>query len=295
MINMNFEAISLKAFFLVIVMALVPSCSQRVAEVDLRSENTNSSADQTVESISDPAIALAEGKRLLDENQTESAIGFLEHAVALDPDLAEGYFQLGIAYSLLELQYEQEGVITETSSSNDTGRTKKRSEKSFERAVKAYEKWLNTNPGDDVAHFNLGRTYSKLNKDEDAETAFKQAVKLKPEDSEYQTELGAVLIKLAKYHEAIPPLKKAIELDPENIRAEELLEDAEAGRQRIDYVSKPDANKTATNKPDNSNVESGVNSNGASSNRSSNTNARPTPEHEKRPTPPANRTPKPNS
>jgi tetratricopeptide (TPR) repeat protein len=77
-----------------------------------------------------------------------------------------------------------------------------------------------------------------------------------PDDTEYQTELGAILIKLAQYHEAIAPLKKALELDPENIRAQELLEDAEAGRSRVNYSSTPKDDK----KPSNSNANSNSNS-----------------------------------
>jgi hypothetical protein len=84
-------------------------------------------------------------------------------------------------------------------------------------------------------------------------------------DTEYQTELGGIRIKLAQYHEAIQPLKKAVELDPENVRAQELLEDAQAGRQRIDYVSnKKDANANANSKSDansNSNSNTATNSN----------------------------------
>ena len=84
----------------------------------------------------------------------------------------------------------------------------------------------------------------------------KQAVKIKPDDTEYQTELGAILIKLAQYQEAIPPVKKALELDPENIRALELLEDAEAGRKRVNYSATPKEDK----KPSNSNTNSATNS-----------------------------------
>ena len=76
-----------------------------------------------------------------------------------------------------------------------------------------------------------------------------------PDDTEYQTELGAILIKLAEYHEAIAPLKKALELDPENIRAQELLEDAQAGRSRVSYSSTPKNTKTSnSNSNSNSNT-----------------------------------------
>ena len=103
----------------------------------------------------------------------------------------------------------------------------------------------------------MGRAYNKLNEDEDAARALKQAVKLSPEDTEYQTELGAILIKLAKYQEAIPPLKKALEIDAENSRAQELLDDAEAGRRRVDFAVKKPDEKKASNTADNSNANSG--------------------------------------
>jgi cytochrome c-type biogenesis protein CcmH/NrfG len=101
--------------------------------------------------------------------------------------------------------------------------------------VKAYKKILAKNPKDDVAQYNLGRSYNKLNMDKEAEKALREAVKLKPDDSEYQTELGTILIKLAHYEEAVGVLKKALKLDENNSQAEELLEKAQAGQKRIDF------------------------------------------------------------
>src|SRR5580765_4119099 len=241
--------------FIVFILIAAASfgCSGGAAN-SAEAENTNT--ESPFANITDANVALAEGNRLMDENQTEMAIEAFKQAVKLNPDLAEAHFQLGIAYSLLELQMQQAGEVT-----ND-GKAKTNSQKAFEHAVVAYKKWLEANPNDDAAQFNLGRTYAKLNKDEEAEKAFRQAVKLKPDDTEYQTELGAVLIKLAKYHEAIDPLKKAIELDDQNARAQDLLEDAEAGRQRLDYVSpKKDANANSANSNVNANANANVSAN----------------------------------
>ena len=242
--------------------------------------------------FTDANAALAEGNRLLDENQTEQAIEALRVAVKLNPDLAEAHFKLGIAYSLLEMQMEQSGAITELPTNSKDGKSKTNAEKAFEHAVEAYKKWISANPNDDLAQFNLGRTYDKLLKDEDAEKAFKQAVKLKPDETEYQTELGSILIKLAKYHEAIGPLKKAVELDAENSRAIELLEDAQAGRQRVDYKSdKKDANLANANRPSNSNANVKTNSNSNSVPKPPEANTKPTREDPKgkKPTTPANK------
>ncbi len=239
--------------------------------------NTNTAVNESqFANITDPNAALLEGNRLFDENQTEMAIAAFRQAVTLNPDLAEAHFKLGIAYSLIEMQMEQTGTaVTETVSNSKEGRKKTNSEKAFEKAVASYEKWLEANPKDDVAHFYLGRTYAKLAKDEEAEKAFKEAVKLRPDDAEYQTELGAILIKLAEYREAITALEKAVDLDPANVRAQELLEDAEAGRRRVDFVSPKNTNQTASNKSSGVNANTEVNSNSNSSPKTPSVNAKP--------------------
>lgn len=259
---------------LVAVGSLGLSCSQNAGNTEV----ANTAVVEAPTSFPDANAALAEGTRLLDENQTDAAIAAFKQAIEMNPELAEAHFKLGVAYGVQEMQLERSGeaVPLVTTGEGKQKTSKLRSEIAFEKAVEAYEKWIKANPKDDNAHFYLGRTYSKLLKDEEAEKHFKEAVELKPNDTEYQTELGAVLIKLAKYREAIAPLKKAIELDATNDRAIALLEDAEAGRQRVDYVSKDaNSNKTAANKADNSN----------SNTSNSNSNSAPPPSANTKPTP----------
>ncbi len=219
--------------------------------------NQNANAASEISGIDDANLALTEGSKFLDTGEIDQAIDALTQAVKLDPDLAEAWFKLGIAYGLAE---KREQTLESTDSDN-TGDTKKpaksNSEKAFEKSVAAYKKIIGSNENDDAAYFNLGRAYNKLNEDADAAKALKQAVKLKPDDTEYQTELGAILIKLAQYREAIAPLKKALELDPENIRAQDLLEDAEAGRSRVNYSSTPKEDKKKSD--DNSDSDSDAN------------------------------------
>ncbi len=219
--------------------------------------NTEAYGENTqVQQFTDANLALAEGTKFLDEGETDKAIDVLNQAVKLDPDLAEAWFKLGIAYGLMEIRDETLGTVESEPTPSPTGKkeAKTNSEIAFEKSVAAYKKIVDANNDDDVAYFNLGRAYNKLNEDEDAAKALKQAVKIKPDDTEYQTELGAILIKLAQYHEAIPPLKKALELDPENIRAQELLEDAEAGRKRVNYSSTPRDDKKSSNTNTNANT-----------------------------------------
>jgi tetratricopeptide (TPR) repeat protein len=237
---------------------------------------TSSETGQTVNvaEITDANQALALGNEYLENNKTEQAIDAFLRATELDPNLADAWFQLGIAYGLIEKQRELEAEA-DVNATDDSGKTAKpESEKAFRKAIEAYKKIVAENPENHAAFFNLGRAYNKLNEDVDAAKALKQAVKLNPEDTEYQTELGAILIKLAQYHEAIPPLKKALELDPENSRAAELLEDAEAGRARVDY-NQPKSNSNANG---NANANANSNSGTANSNTATNTTrATPTP------------------
>lgn len=261
-----------RLFIFIVIVAVVSSCSffRTPANTDEQA-NANTAAPASYPEFTDANEALAEGKRQLDENQTDAAIDALRQAVKLNPDLAEAWFHLGIAYSLKEMQMEQDGTAPEQPA-NAKERIKPRSETAFEKAVEAYKKWIEANPNDDVAFYNLGRTYGKLMQDEEAEKAFEKAVKLKPDDSDYQMELGAILIKLARYREAIEPLKKAVSLDPENARAQDLLEDAEAGRQRLDYVAPKNGNVSNTNTSGNSSSNSNANT---SSNTNSNSKVTP--------------------
>jgi tetratricopeptide (TPR) repeat protein len=283
----------MKSLFLigvVLVCALSLACSRKDGDANA---NANSDSQNEFAQITDANQALQMGSDLLDNNETEKAIDALLRATELDPNLAEAWFKLGIAYSLIEKQQALDAQ-NDVNAVGDSGKpVKPNSEKAFRKAIEAYKKIVAQNPDDDVSWFNLGRAYNKLNEDEDAAKALKQAVKLKPDDSDYQTELGAILIKLAQYHEAIPPLKKALDLDPENSRAADLLEDAQAGRNRIDYSSP----KSNSNGNSNANVSANTNANIAVANSNTSTNtAKPTPtvKPTPKPEPKEKPTPKPN-
>lgn len=233
--------------FLAVVLSMVlAGCGSTEA---VQETNTDQPANSETEDLSgevpkfeDAALALAAGDKYFDANMNDKAIEAYRQATELDPDLAEALFKLGVSYALMEK--EQELIPTEVEQPTEEETTKKpekkeeekpRSVVAFEAAVKAYEKYLKKNPKDAEAHFNLGRSYNKLNQDKEARKSLEQAVKLDPENSLYQLELGTILMKLAQYDEAVRALKKAIELDDGNARAEALLVKAEAGKKRVDF------------------------------------------------------------
>ncbi len=172
----------------------------------------------------------------------------------INPDLAEAHFKLGIAYALVEDTEPQTDAAVEKPISTKKGKKDAtqivtKSDKAFDSAVKAYKKIVAKNPKDDAAHFNLGRSYNKLNQDREAQKSLNQAVKLKPDDALYQTELGAILIKLAQYEEAVNVLKRALKLDENNSLAEDLLEKAQAGSKRVGFAKKQNAEREERAKP----------------------------------------------
>jgi len=218
-------------------------------------ENANVAAEPTpmanAADYTDANLALTDGVKQLETGDTEKAIELLNRAVEINPDLAEAYFRLGIAHALIEFRdqmaAEQQIEPTETPANSKEKPAKPQSVLAFEKAVEAYKKLIEANDEDHNAYYNLGRSYNKLNEDEDAARALRQAVKLNPDDTEYQQELGAVLIKLAKYSEAVGVLKKSVELDADNIEALELLERAEAGQKRVSFTVMPGDDKRNAN------------------------------------------------
>lgn len=293
---MIFKSIVMNRIFLIAAisaaMILFHGCSGSSEEANSSTQGQAQSATVDVAQLNDANEALAAGDQLLENNKTEEAIQAFLRATELNPDLGEAWFKLGIAYALVEKEQKVAAMedVNAVENTNSRKAPAAESEKAFKKAVEAYKRVLDKNPDDDASQFNLGRALNKLNEDDDAAKALKQAVKLKPEDGEYQTELGAILIKLAQYQEAIPPLKKALEIDPDNSRASELLEDAQAGRARVEYVQP----KKETDKTANANTAA-ANSNSAA-NTSTNQKSIDQPKGaspEKIPTPDKKKTPKP--
>lgn len=185
-------------------------------------------------------------------DRDEVAVAAFKRAVELDPDFAEGFYRLGLAYSVTRQEEE--------------------SDKAFEQCAKAYEKRTKKNPKDSDSYYFLGLCLERLGKYDDAVKALKESVKNSPtENDDKYFELAAAHYKLAQYDESVKALNKTLEINPDNFPAQELLEQAKSGARRVEEFRKrqEQQQQQQQRRPSNSN------SNAGNSNAGANTNAAP--------------------
>jgi len=189
--------------------------------------------------------ALEAGNRFLAEDQTEKAIKAYIQATELDPKNPEGFFQLGIALAERERLRDEENRLSVTSDTPASSDGELTSIGVFEKSVSLYSELTRKFPKDHESFFNLGRALNRLDRDSDAEKAYREAMKIAPEVNEYRIKLGETLMKLAKWSEAVGVLKKAAEIDPDNFDLSEKIESAELGRKRLSFAPTPSPTPTA--------------------------------------------------
>ncbi|MDQ2938352.1 MAG: tetratricopeptide repeat protein [Acidobacteriota bacterium] len=178
--------------------------------------DTSASADipnTTAGERSEARVYVEKGKELYRTDQDEKAAESFREAIKLDPDLAEAHFRLGLALDALGQSKEAEDA--------------------YKKAVDKYKKYLEANSKDAEGHYNLGQAYAGLHLYSDAVREYRQATHLKSDDADMFYDLGLALTKLAQYDEAAAAFSKSLEIDPENYRAQDALEEAREGVQRI--------------------------------------------------------------
>ena len=201
---------------LIVIFLLVwgqAACSRKQKAVNA---NTSVSAEssRTIEADRTQArVFLDEGKEFYRTDQDEKAVEAFQQAIKLDPELAEAHFRLGLAYDAIGKEKEAEDA--------------------YKKAVEKYKKYLEANSKDSDAHYNLGQAYAGLHLYSEAIREYRQATHLKDDDADMFYDLGTALMKLAQYDEAAAAFSKSLEIDPENYRAEDALDEAREGVQRI--------------------------------------------------------------
>jgi len=119
------------------------------------------------------------------QDELKVAINHHKKSVEINPDYAEGYNNLGIAFQKLGL---------------------------FEEAVKNYKKTLKLKPNFSLAYNNLGVVLKSLNKLDEALLNSKKAIELNPKFADAHNNIAAILQDLGNYEEAYKFYKKAIKL-----------------------------------------------------------------------------------
>jgi len=156
---------------------------------------------------------LERGKELYRNDQDAEAVLAFQEVVRLDPDLAEGHFRLGLGYESIGKREEAEAE--------------------YKKAVAAYKKYLDDNGDDPEAHYDLGQTYAGLGQYNEAVREYREATKFKEDDPDMYYDLGVALSKLAQYDAAAAAFSKSLEIDPDHYRAQDGLDEAKEGIQRI--------------------------------------------------------------
>ena len=116
----------------------------------------------------------------------------IRKAIEINPNLAEGYFNLG-------------NILT------NLGRLKE-AEMSTRKAIELKPNFV-------AAHSNLGSILSKRNQLQEAELSTLKAIELNPKYIDAHLNLGAILDKQGRYIEGESSLLKAIELNPKNAKS----------------------------------------------------------------------------
>ncbi|MDT7807533.1 MAG: hypothetical protein QOJ70_1346 [Acidobacteriota bacterium] len=180
-------------------------------------------------------------------NRDDEAVEDFKRTVEADPDFAEGFYRLGLAYNVTRQTDE--------------------ADKAFEQGVKAFEKLTKQDPKNSDAYYFLGLCYEKLGKYDEAVKALKEAVKNSPtENDDKYFELAQAHYKLAQYDESVRALNKTLEINPDYFPAQELLEQARSGATRVEEFRK---HQEQLRKQQTGNTNSNANNSGNGANTNS--------------------------
>ncbi|MGO8670347.1 MAG: tetratricopeptide repeat protein [Capsulimonadaceae bacterium] len=166
------------------------------------------------------------GRYLADQGKYEGSITHLQAAVALKPDLADGYNNLGVTLSALGRNREaldQLQKAVELDPHNPSYRTSIAivydAMGRYSDAAANYTAALQTSPNAPDTEFRLGTDLSSIGQLADAETHLTRSLALAPGNAPAENNLATVLVREGKIDEAIPHWQKAIQLEPNYARA----------------------------------------------------------------------------
>ena len=126
--------------------------------------------------------------RLFTQGKRDEAIESYEKALAIKPDWAEAYGNIGSARS-------QQGDL--------------------DAAIVNYQQAVALKPELEVLHFNLGNSFLQQNKYEEAITHYQNTLKIKPDWAEVHANLGSCFSMQGRLEEALTSYQEALRLKPD--------------------------------------------------------------------------------
>jgi len=162
------------------------------------------------------------GNALRELGRLEDAVTSYSKALAIKPDYTEAYGNLGLALQKLGkldeavTRYQKAIAINPDADAYNNLGIALRELGKLEDAVDSYHKALAINPDLAEAHNNLGLALRELGRLEDAVASYSKALAIKPDYADALGNLGLALIDQGKMEEAFTYQRRAIALNPEN-------------------------------------------------------------------------------
>jgi tetratricopeptide (TPR) repeat protein len=174
----------------------------------------------------DAAVYFYRGKYEYDRQSYDAAIGNYKKAIALLPDKASIYNNIGIAYiekgdieTAITCYKKAISINPKTDNVYYNLGNAYALKEEFDNAIYCLQKEISLNPNDNNAYRSLGAAYSGKGDDETAIIYLKRAVDLNPNDNDSYRTLGNIYAIRKEFDTAIFYLKKAISISIEDAEA----------------------------------------------------------------------------
>jgi Tfp pilus assembly protein PilF len=166
------------------------------------------------------------GAALLDQGQTEEAMGQFQEAIRINPEDAEAHYNLGVALFKKNKTNAATGEFREAirikpdyaEAHNNLGTTLLNQGKT-DNAASQFQEATRLKPDYALAHYNLGVALFNQGQTGEAASQFQEAVRLKPDYVEAHINLGTTLLNQGQTNGAISQFQEAVRLKPDDAEA----------------------------------------------------------------------------
>jgi tetratricopeptide (TPR) repeat protein len=160
----------------------------------------------------------------LELNQPEAAVAALSEALKLQPTDVKTNFSLADAYTRVKNLDQAEAIYKTLAGLNPEGATTYYGRiiqmydeaGRYDKAIEAARKIIEMNPKNELAVFNLGIMFLKLQRTDEAVQAFRDALALKPDYASAQYNIGYSYSLAKRWTESIEGFRKYTELAPDD-------------------------------------------------------------------------------